>query len=1366
MIRHLSSVVHKLLLYVAIAVIPFAGNGAQADGPIFSDQLAAGNAAFLKGDMRAAEHYFASALDSVNDSNSDPNMNRAIGLFWHGMALARLASHEAAKKDFEKALGIFESVPDIAESSIMLAHGELASINATLENLQEAEVGFRRALKLAEKRSAANEAQFLTTVVGDLGSLLASAKRYDEAEPLLRRLLLLRESFGPQYVEVQRYAAFQLAFVLSKNDKQAEAIDILRKAATLAGHSSQPPEESLASVIGLLGQLLVQPLQREESLTLLRQSLAMREALYGEKSPKLALTLSTIADRLEAQGNFPEAEPTHRRLVTIFELDPVRDARALALAKIGLGRNLWKQLRSADAEIVLNEAYSTAINGSRSDPKLAVTVLLNLVSLRTSMGQAMEANAILRKIVDLEEKSGATRSIKFAEYLEVLARSDASLGNTAEAKLLYERSLAILETTAGRDPAKYSQAIVRYASFLPDFIGSDKVDALYAEAFSRLERARPMDVLLIGETVREWAGSLFSRRKYSQAQDILRRAIALVSDESRGRSLELSRLYLYVGDAENYQGKDAGAEKAYSKAIEVAKQNLPLGTPEVVNAVEALGHLQFKVGDFQQAEKTLLSALALADQSTYWHDPLYQNVLHTLGLVWINQGRYAEAEKMLLAHYRVQKNQNGSNSLANVPAMSSLGELWLAMGRTAEAEAIFRDSAAILGKSGEVQQSVLASNLCQLTLALSGQDKNAEAEPVAKRCLELRYQLFGKFHPLVYESMISYGHVLKQLGRYQEALKLQTDALEIGEGLVTKLLQHQINNLSELALLYLQLDRGKEALSTLDRAVALKLRADPLEMQSDARRSRAWTDHLYGLHARLLIGQNSEIGDPNSVAIARAFESVQRARANSSTELLAEAAARRVSNNVKLEQVIRGKRALGVRREKLLKTYSESMSLPQAQRANATEESIRRELESLDSSAAAFNRQLHAEFPAYEELTNPEPVSVADVQMLLRADEALVTWLIDQRELLTVVVTRKNVVMHLSVISQDEVTALVRTLRIATEIPAAGDLLPFPTDRARDLYGLLFGPVEKDLADIKHLILVPDGPLQSLSFGLLQAGAAGTVQDPRKIPWLARKYSLTTLPAVSSLRALRTLARPQIKREPFIGFGDPTLSGDGAELRGANIAKLFARGKVADPRAVSQLQPLPETADELRSIARVLKANENNIYLRDAATETQVKRLPLSRYEVVAFATHGLLAGEFNGIQEPALVLTPPATGTDEDDGLLTASEVAGLELDADSVVLSACNTAAPDGTPGAQGFTGLSKAFFYAGARTLLVSHWAVESKSAMKLTTQLFAEQKKGASKAQALQRAMMTLADRPETAHPALWAPFVVVGEGNTK
>ena len=157
----------------------------------------------------------------------------------------------------------------------------------------------------------------------------------------------------------------------------------------------------------------------------------------------------------------------------------------------------------------------------------------------------------------------------------------------------------------------------------------------------------------------------------------------------------------------------------------------------------------------------------------------------------------------------------------------------------------------------------------------------------------------------------------------------------------------------------------------------------------------------------------------------------------------------------------------------------------------------------------------------------------------------------------------------------------------------------------------------------------------------------------------------------------------------------------------------------------------------------------------------------LADYRVVYFATHGLVAGEVKGLAEPSLALTLPKQPSEIDDGLLTASEVAQLKLNADWVVLSACNTIAGD-RPGAEALSGLARAFFYAGARALLVSHWSVESNAAMRLTTSTFdilkSDPKLG--RAEALRRAMLAYmidAANPLNAHPALWAPFVVAGEG---
>lgn len=326
---------------------------------------------------------------------------------------------------------------------------------------------------------------------------------------------------------------------------------------------------------------------------------------------------------------------------------------------------------------------------------------------------------------------------------------------------------------------------------------------------------------------------------------------------------------------------------------------------------------------------------------------------------------------------------------------------------------------------------------------------------------------------------------------------------------------------------------------------------------------------------------------------------------------------------------------------------------------------------------------------------------------------------------------------------------------------------------------------------------MPSGPLSGLPFNALitepPAEAKATVAAFRQAPWIIKRHAVTVLPAVSSLKALRALGQPSQAAKPFVGFGDPDFAGKGGKTRNkrkneqvADAAPLqlnavqtrglsdFFRGGLADADALRQgLPPLPDTANELRTIATTLNAEESDVILGSKATETTIKAMStggqLASYQVVAFATHGLVAGELQGLAEPAIALTVPAKASEADDGLLTASEAANLKLDADWVILSACNTAA-GGAPDAQALSGLSRAFFYAGSRALLVSHWKVDSAAAVKLTTGTFAALKEtpALGGSGAFRASMLTLINKgdPYEAHPAYWAPFFVVGEGGAR
>jgi CHAT domain-containing protein len=161
-----------------------------------------------------------------------------------------------------------------------------------------------------------------------------------------------------------------------------------------------------------------------------------------------------------------------------------------------------------------------------------------------------------------------------------------------------------------------------------------------------------------------------------------------------------------------------------------------------------------------------------------------------------------------------------------------------------------------------------------------------------------------------------------------------------------------------------------------------------------------------------------------------------------------------------------------------------------------------------------------------------------------------------------------------------------------------------------------------------------------------------------------------------------------------------------------------------------------------------------------------IRGIALDRYRILTFATHGILAGEFRGVSEPALVLAMPANPQADNDGLLTASEVSSLRLDAELVVLSACNTAGSDGRPGAEGLSGLANAFFYAGAQNLVVTHWAIPSNPAVDISVGMIEARQSAAHTdwAKALQASVLKMMDGDGPVayvHPGAWGAHMVVG-----
>jgi len=514
-------------------------------------------------------------------------------------------------------------------------------------------------------------------------------------------------------------------------------------------------------------------------------------------------------------------------------------------------------------------------------------------------------------------------------------------------------------------------------------------------------------------------------------------------------------------------------------------------------------------------------------------------------------------------------------------------------------------------------------------------------------------------------------------------------------------------------------------------------------------------------------------------------------------------AARAAARNPKLADLVRRDQDLAQQITTTLYTLAYLDLAPPDQIDASVVSGLGQRIAPMRAQRVELAKRIRKQFPEYAELMNPTPPGIDAIKATLRVDEALVIFHVTtDRTYLWAIPPRGKIAFAVSSLGRKALQVEIGKLRAALDPQAEtlGDIPPFDVKTAYELYVALLKPVERGWKGAKHLLMVTDGPLGQLPLSVLPTAPVRLAKDKaplfrqyKEVPWLARTHTITVLPSVSSLVTLRRLPAGESTRRAFAGFGDPYFSqAQQAKAETIQLAQLTAgnltvrglpltRRSIPQTRAVSsadlaELPRLPDTADEVKAIALALNADPTaDVFIGARASETQVKAMDLSDRKVIAFATHGLVPGDLDGLTQPALALSSPAVTGGQEDGLLTMGEILGLKLNADWVVLSACNTAAADGA-GAEAVSGLGRAFFYAGARALLVSNWPVETTSAKALTTDLFKRQAKDPTltRAQALQQAMLALIDGPgrtnaqgktlfSYAHPIFWAPFTLVGDG---
>ena len=761
-----------------------------------------------------------------------------------------------------------------------------------------------------------------------------------------------------------------------------------------------------------------------------------------------------------------------------------------------------------------------------------------------------------------------------------------------------------------------------------------------------------------------------------------------------------------------------------------------------------------------------------------------------------------------------------------------LAQILMAQGRTVEAEAVARDALLYsLGYTGRGSPgaAMAADNLAQVLFV---QGRFADAERLFSAGLEIR-QTLGipdeNGRNWTANSIAMQQRWIEAVSLYDDTKRIRTvgDPYAVDPRIIAL---YHVNRVDEgLALARILTDQRVRAFGqdSRDTAIAkgfvatgLALRGEGSAALSSFREilpqlsgskhvrehsedqgtpSREYLVYVLESYLRVLFGAND--GSKTDMDAVEGFAVADILRVAATDRAVAASVARATLRSPELADLARREQDAQQQIRARQATLTNVLSRPVDQQNAIALATLRGEIDQLEQARAAFTQEIEKRFPDYANLVNPSPASIEQARAVLTNDEALVALYAGEKESYVWALRKAGPVTFAVIpLGRGQLADMVAQLRHALEPNAStlGEIPPFDVALAYKLYAAILQPVEAGWKGAKTLIMALHGPLGQVPFSLLVTRPVGQPQDRaalfsgyQEVPYLVREVAVTQVPSVAALAILRGMPPANPGRRAFVGFGDPWFSAQQAaearrEQAPAQVATLATRAmhfraapatETMASATLSALPRLPDTAVEVREIAATLQANPaTDVFLGAAANERQVRTMKLDDRRVIMFATHGLVPGDLDGLAQPALALSAPSVAGVEGDGLLTMEKILGLKLDVDWVVLSACNTAAGDGA-GAEAVSGLGRAFFYAGARALLVTNWPVETTSARTLTTAVFRAQADNSSlsRGDALRSAMLSLIDGPGAidrvsgrvlysyAHPIFWAPFSLVGDG---
>jgi len=1110
--------------------------------------------------------------------------------------------------------------------------------------------------------------------------------------------------------------------------------------------------------------------------------------------------------RLQQNGDAAGVERVARKAQMELQSKLGPDSTEVAAAITWVGIALHAQSRNTEAEPLLRRAL--AIREKALGPKhLDVAVSLNnLAQVLLPLGRFSEVEPLMRRALAIDEAALGPKNPLIARDLNNLSDLKWHQGQYAEAEPLARRSLAIREQSLGAENLETSVSLNNLAELLKAQRRFAEAEPLYRRALAIREKALGQSNPYSISSLNNLAGNLEDQFRYAEAEPLFRRAVATVEKalgpEHLNTAANLHNLAQLLGN----EGRHAEAEALYRRVLAIREKQLGPEHQSLAGSLNDLASMLEAQGRFSEAESLFRREIAICDKSFGPDDPTTASSLDNLAVMLSAQHRDAEAEPLLRRALAIHEKTLGPENLQTAKNLDNLAGTLMVQHHYPEAEQLFRRALASIEKAVGPENPFTAGALSNLAELLQEEGRHAEAEPLLRRALAITEKVEGPESSDTARALNSLSYFFKSQGRYKEAEPLLRRALAINEKALGQ--DDRMTSTARTNLAFTEAIMGNfgEATGIYRRACSVESSAARSPDQSgDA--ARAAKRKAYGCWTQLSLatwdwsahGGGAGAPDRPDALKLEAFSASQRAVQSAAGDAMARSAALTAAKDAAVGPQAQAYEAALLQRDNLNLQFANAVRIPGkagVEQRLALDKARIEAISQIDRLAA----ELKTSAPRYWDYRSPEPVSAQVLQsktgadaVLLHDDEALIEFLIapDKDKGLVFAINKNQVAWARLSLTGDELKARVNKLRAEIDPEAYG--LPggvagsipgfFDRQASFELYQVLLGDpgIQSVLKDKPVLLFVPSGPLTSLPPGLLvtappQGGAAGD-RDPealRATAWLLRSKAVALLPAVSSLRSLRQLlpADQAATPDPLLVFADPdfTRPKTAPQKRLASAAQrgfsTYFRDGLPLAEALDGLPSLPGTRIEGEALERALGGRPGSLLTgRDASKAQLIARNGdgrLAQVRVLEFATHGLVAGDASDLAEPALAL---AAGVKPEDELLLASEAATLKLHADWVLLSACNTASPD-APEAQGLSGLSRAFFFAGAKSLLVSHWRVRDDVAPKLIPAMLLAQRQhpGLSRAEALRQASLAILDDHtiNAADPSAWAPFTLIGE----